>query len=92
MPHYRDGTAAEVGDLVKGKPYNTRREIVGEVFSIREGTESCNCEVAFVERVHPEDPSFRGEVLKHTRNAAGDNVFLTVKTEYGETKAFEKLL
>lgn len=47
MPHYKDGTPAEVGDFVKGKPYNTDHEIVGTLVQITEGTESCNCMVAF---------------------------------------------
>lgn len=47
MPHYKDGTPAEVGDFVKGKPYNTPNEIVGQIVQITEGTESCNCIVAF---------------------------------------------
>jgi hypothetical protein len=49
MPHYKDGTPAEVGDFVKGKPYNTGHEIVGTVVQITEGTDSCNCIVAFAE-------------------------------------------
>lgn len=49
MPHYADGTPANVGDFVKGKPYNTDHEIVGTLVQITEGTASCNCIVAFVE-------------------------------------------
>jgi hypothetical protein len=54
MPHYKDGTPAEVGDFVKGKPYNTDHEVVGTLVQITEGTESCNCIVAFAEpRITP---------------------------------------
>lgn len=49
MPHYKDGTPAEVGDFVKGKPYNTDHDIVGTVIQITEGTDTCNCVVAFAE-------------------------------------------
>ena len=49
MPHYKDGTPAEVGDFVKGKPYTTDHEIVGTLMQITEGTDVCNCIVAFAE-------------------------------------------
>ena len=49
MPHYKDGTRAEVGDLVKGKSYNIDHEVVGTVVQITEGTDSCNLIVALVE-------------------------------------------
>jgi hypothetical protein len=91
MPHYKDGSPAQVGDLVKGKPYNTPREVVGEIVSIIPGTESCNCQVAFVERVHPEARDFYVEALRLARSADGDLIFVTVKVDYGETKAFEKI-
>jgi hypothetical protein len=48
MPHYRDGTEARVGDIVRGKGYNQRdetgslKEIVAIVTGITEGTASCN--------------------------------------------------
>ena len=91
MAHYKDGSPAQVGDLVKGKPYNTPREIVGDIVSITSGTETCNCQVAFAERVHPEAPDFYGGALTLVRSAGGDRVFLAVKVDYGETKAFEKI-
>lgn len=47
--HYKDGTPAAIGDTVKGKPYNTPKEIVGIMVSITLGSESCNCKVAFLE-------------------------------------------
>lgn len=49
--HYRDGTLAKVGDIVRGKGYNVKdeqgnlKEIVGVMVRIKPGT-SCNCEVA----------------------------------------------
>lgn len=51
MPHYADGTAAQIGDKVIGKPYNTPQEVIGEVVQITPGTESCNLVVAFAELV-----------------------------------------
>lgn len=49
MPHYKDGTAAQIGDLIKGKPYNTDHEIVGQLVQITPGSDSCNCIVAFAD-------------------------------------------
>jgi hypothetical protein len=91
MPHYKDGRPAFVGDFVKGKPYNTNHEVVGEVVSITPGTETCNCQVAFVERFQPEAPSFYGRPVIVLRNATGELTFLGLKVDYGETKAFEKI-
>lgn len=52
MPHYKDGTPAEIGDHVKGVPYNNGgKEIVGTLVQITEGTDACNCIVAFVKPV-----------------------------------------
>lgn len=49
MPHYTDGTPAQVGDLVEGISYNLQgRRIVGTLISVTPGTESCNCVVAFI--------------------------------------------
>jgi hypothetical protein len=93
MPHYKDGTPAQVGDLVKGKPYNTPREIVGEVISVTPGSESCNCMVAFVEVLPDGSPIPLGPVSAYVAQASdGRKVVLIPKTDYGETKAFEKVL
>lgn len=49
MPHYRDGTEAQVGDFAVGKPYNTPGSIVGRVMQITPNTNSCNLQIAWVE-------------------------------------------
>lgn len=41
MPHYQDGTPAQIGDIVKGQGYNVKHEIIGKVLDIKEET-SCN--------------------------------------------------
>jgi hypothetical protein len=89
VPHYKDGRPAFVGDFVKGKPYNTNHEVVGEVVSITPSTETCNCQVAFVERFPLE--LFYGGPAIVLRNATGELTFLGLKVDYGETKAFEKI-
>lgn len=45
MPHYRDGTEAQVGDKVKFTGWNGKVQ-VGEVSSIAPGATSCNATVA----------------------------------------------
>lgn len=93
MPHYRDGTPAQVGDLVKGKPYNTPREIVGEIISVTPGSESCNCMVAFAEILPDGNPIPLGPLPAYVaQRSDGHKIVILAKTDYGETKAFEKVL
>ena len=97
MPHYKDGTEAKVGDVIRGKPYNTPREIVGVVLSVTPNTESCNCVVAFVETQDCTNEEVQA-VQKHVGYSAfqfqhvGDGFKKIVgKADHGETKAFEKI-
>lgn len=46
--HYKDGTEAKVGDLVKGTCYNTKGVIVGVMLGITPGSNSCNCRVGLL--------------------------------------------
>lgn len=107
MPHYADGTPANVGDFVKGKPYNTDHEIVGTLVQITEGTDSCNCIVAFAE---PKVTNIALEqfysaglpVPAYLRRVVGgrispnstqecENVLIVPRTDYGEVRAFTKI-
>lgn len=45
MPHYRDGTEAKVGDIVKGKNWDGKT-IVGRVETLSPGSTTCNMQVA----------------------------------------------
>lgn len=48
--HYKDGTEAQVGDYVKGVPYNTGGEVVvGRITHLTAGTDSCNLQLLYVE-------------------------------------------
>jgi len=47
MPHYKDGTEANVGDMVFGKLYNTDGIQAGTLISITPGVESCNAMVQY---------------------------------------------
>ncbi len=52
MPHDKNGNILVIGDTVRGVPYNTNgREVVGQVVGITPDMETCNVEVAFMEKV-----------------------------------------
>ncbi len=46
--YYANGRAAKAGDVVKGKGYNIRHEIVGLLIHANLTQNSCNCQVATV--------------------------------------------
>jgi len=50
VPHYSTGDEAKVGDVVRGKPYNTEHEVIGVVTGITPGSDACNLRVAFARR------------------------------------------
>jgi hypothetical protein len=47
MPHYKDGTEAQIGDYVIGHLANTPGDVAGTVISITRGSEACNAMVQF---------------------------------------------
>lgn len=73
MPHYKDGTEAKVGDLVKGVTYNRGgKVIVGELIQIAPATESCNCIVVMAERSKvpgSDNPDMAAEISKFIGDA-----------------------
>ena len=98
MPHYADGSPAQVGDKVKGKPYNTPNEVVGEIVQITPGSETCNCVVVFVEtaEVSPRVQGIGGlhtvSVTHSVDGAPKQKCFALIpRYDYGETKAFRKV-
>lgn len=48
--HYSNGRAAKAGDLVRGKGYNIKHEIIGLLVFANPGASACNCQVATVTR------------------------------------------
>lgn len=46
--HYTNGRAARAGDVVRGKGYNIKHEIVGLLVYANPGSTTCNCQVATV--------------------------------------------
>ena len=46
MSHYKDGTEARLGDLVRGRGYNLKHEVQGVVVGLSPGQGSCDIHVA----------------------------------------------
>lgn len=95
MPHYKDGTEAQPGDLVAGKSYNHKgRYIVGELLQITPGSDSCNCMVSFVDVVAPEKAfgvSFLTRRAKDgiANGGVSESVAVTPMIDYGQVSDFE---
>ncbi len=99
MPHYRDGTEAKVGDLVRGVSYNReKRQIVGTIIQITPGVETCNCMVAFASIKPlpklPDDAKPWHELLpafgaRCTYHSDGHLSVVLHDVDYGETREFE---
>jgi hypothetical protein len=51
--HYANGRAAKAGDLVRGKGYNIKHEIIGLLVYANPGSSACNCQVATVTKGSP---------------------------------------
>lgn len=48
MAHYRDGTPAAIGDVVRGRGYNIPHGVQGVVVGITPGAGSCDLHVAYL--------------------------------------------
>ena len=107
MPHYRDGTPTQVGDVVKGTGYNlknpdgTKREFVGQVVGVVPGSEACNIQVAYIETA-PLTVAPPGYFFKQAENTVigcgaeggggkAPKILARVGLEYGQCDAFEKI-
>jgi hypothetical protein len=92
MPHYKDGTPAQAGDIVKGQGYNTKHEIIGVVLYVNPGTEQCNISVA---HVMPAGENERGIVFQQPLSDNQGKIVgiarAKIDVEYGQTDAFEKI-
>jgi hypothetical protein len=91
MPHYKDGTLAKDGDIVKGKPYNTYREVVGVIAAINPGEDTCNCLVLFPEMMDV-DKVASYDLLRIVMGHDGVPKACVLRSDYGEVRAFEKIL
>jgi hypothetical protein len=89
MPHYADGTPAQVGDFAKGTPYNTPHEVVGTVVGIVPNTDACNLRIVFVK------PHIGGNGMqnfyRYVHNYGDAPIDLEIAMDYGATKDFVKI-
>jgi hypothetical protein len=96
MPHYKNGSSAKEGDVVKGIPYNTKgKEVSGIITNINLGSDICNCMILFLKEMNigfPEDQLMSGVYYKHFKDRDGVSHFYDICSDYGEVKAFEKIL
>jgi hypothetical protein len=85
--HYANGRVPRVGDLVQGRGYNVKHEIVGRLITVRIQDTACNCTVAyvgmhsvvrFISYVAPEDGGW----------LSSSDVEVTASLEYGQLNAF----
>jgi len=98
MPHYKDGTPAYVGDLVKGTGYNVKGAdgkpavLVGRLLDVTSGASSCNIKLAHV-LVEPILPSQAHNVAPGQLHAHNDGSLSKVRydLEYGQADHFELL-
>jgi hypothetical protein len=85
--HYANGREAKKGDLVRGRGYNVKHEIIGKVVNLRPGP-SCNLSVAHVDFYSP--VFFLSSMELDPQSP--DTPFATVKVdcniEFGQTDRF----
>lgn len=86
MPHYRDGTEAKIGDVARGKPYNTEHEVTGVVVGITPDSDACNLRIAFAKPASK--VQLTGATVFHDGGDAPP-VFVELDRDYGETADFE---
>ncbi len=91
MPHYKDGTPAIEGDIVRGIPYNTNgKEIIGVIVAINPGADTCNCQVVFPKLIQMEE-TWMGDVVRLFVRPDGLRACVALRSDYGEVRAFKKL-
>jgi hypothetical protein len=90
MPHDRNGRLVEIGDIVMGRGYNIKHDIIGPVLNVT-AAESCNLTVGIVKALPMSRAYGAKGLLLCTDYPADPNKFqlLTTDLEYGATKDFE---
>jgi hypothetical protein len=104
MARYKDGTPAQVGDIVRGMGYNVTgpdgrlKEIVGQVISITRDAATCSLSVAFIKRkALPADFRYPDSELFSTHRGLiivgheGEWSAIQADMEYGQADHFEKI-
>ena|SRR5579859_3415584 len=93
--HYANGRAAKAGDLVRGKGYNIKHEIVGLLIFANPAASACNCQVACVTKesrvlIHAApapDPDSNGALFFQQFNPTSMG-YVVATIEYGQLDAF----
>jgi len=94
--HYANGRAAKAGDVVRGKGYNIKHEIVGLLVFAIPASMACNCQVATVTQNCPvlhyafpkAEPGADGQI-SYAGNSTSPSFFgVQAQIEYGQLDAF----
>lgn len=80
--HYKDGTEAKVGDIVRGRGYNLPHDVQGVVLDLKDEN-VCNIAIATHDGRRAPDEKAIQEYRYHEADAP------CRYTEYGEAKNFE---
>lgn len=92
--HYANGRAAKVGDLVRGKGYNIKHEIIGILVAANPAGTACNCTVSCV-AIGPYGTSLKRPVLLTGNDGIVENPQCALEAvptaEYGQLDAFVAL-
>ena len=88
--HYANGRAAKLGDLVRGKGYNVKHEIIGRLILAQPENSACNCQVAYVGVSSA--VGFASYIAPETGAWLPSSSFqVTASVEYGQLDAFVAL-
>ncbi len=85
--HYENGRKAKLGDLVRGKGYNVKHEIIGKVVNLR-ARDCCNLSVAHVDASSNAFVGATPDLKVADLAQPFCPVMVQASIEYGETKAF----
>lgn len=97
--HYANGREAQIGDLVRGKGYNYKHEIIGILIKAKPQESACNCEIHCF-AAHPDGYGIvmkRTLILDRRAKEFGQSPFVEGELraeptiEYGQLDAFVAL-
>lgn len=89
MP-YKNGREARIGDLVRGRGYNVKHEIIGRLITAQPQNKACNCTVAYV-GVNS-DVKFSSYIAPENSDwLASSSVQVIASLEYGQLDGFVAL-
>jgi hypothetical protein len=85
--HYSNGREAKLGDLVRGRGYNVKHEIIGRLITARPQETACNCTVAYV-GVNSEVKFTAYIAPENSDWLSSSNAQVTASIEYGQLDGF----